>query len=105
MLEHFSYGNIMALCTNSRNLKRVLEQLTHEDLEKIQELPSVKKFIINPSPGKKSKFADDEYFKNIIYEKFQEFYAYLNSLHLFLKCLYVLVSDLPKSPLGKQVSY
>ncbi|KAK4880016.1 hypothetical protein RN001_008162 [Aquatica leii] len=90
MLEHFCSSNIMALCTNPRNVSNVIQKLTNDDLDKL-------KNIVAYNASK------NEDFKNVLADKIKNYYAYLNAFHLFLKCLHILVHDLPNAPLGNQV--
>ncbi|KAF5286341.1 hypothetical protein FQR65_LT12635 [Abscondita terminalis] len=90
MLEHFCHSNIMALCTTPNNVANVIDKLTHEDLLNLQKL------IDRESSG-------TEHFKKTLADEIQNYHAYLNAFHLFLKCLHILVHDLPGVPLGNQV--
>lgn len=102
MLEHFCNGNLMALCTDRKNAKKVCDQLSLDDLEMIQNLPSYHKY-----QNRKETFIlpkNEETFRKALVEDLLEFHDYLKSFHLYLNFLHILVCDLPNTPLGKQVS-
>lgn len=57
-----------------------------------------------PHQNRIKLLTDDSYFKRIVFEKIVIIQRYIRRLHIFLKCLHCLVTDLPGSPLGKNVS-
>ncbi|CAG9769059.1 unnamed protein product [Ceutorhynchus assimilis] len=103
IMEHFCYGNAMALCQlNRHDVKEILEVFTHEDFENVRHLMSFRKFVESePYENQIRLLTDDEYFKLIVHEKIIIIQRYIRGFHVVLKCLYTLVSDLPGAPLGK----
>lgn len=105
MLEHFSRGNVMALCTNLENLNTILSDFTHEDCENVRRLLSFRKLVENSPMEERIKLlTDTDYFLKVLKKELKKTNEYIDNFHLFLRCLHVLVQDLPKSSLGKQVN-
>ncbi|XP_025829507.1 origin recognition complex subunit 3 isoform X2 [Agrilus planipennis] len=103
MLEHYSYGNAMALCTDQKHLKSLLNEFTHDDFENVRHLISFRSLVENEQPDNRIKLlTNDDFLKDVLHQEITTFLEYLRTFHLFLKCLYVLVQDLPNNPLGKQ---
>lgn len=106
MLEHFSQGNAMALCTKAKEIPKILDQFSHEDLEDVRHLLSFRKLVESSSPKERiALLTDDASFKETLQVELMKLHTYLYTFHFFLKCLHVLVTDLPKYPLGKQVDF
>lgn len=105
MLEHFSCGNAMALCTKSKDISKVLNQFSHEDFENVRHILSFRKLVENSSPKERiALLTDDTHLKKILQIELMKLHKYLYTFHFFLKCLHIMVADLPKYPLGKQVN-
>lgn len=104
MLEHFSQGNAMALCTKGKEVPKFLHQFSHDDFENVRHLLSFRK-LVEASPPKEriQLLTDDTHFKEVLQKELIKLHEYLYMFHVFLKCLHVMVADLPKYPLGKQV--
>lgn len=107
MMEHFSYGNAMALCNESKKeIKKIIKEYTHEDCENVRRLLSFRRLVESESYENQIKLlTDDEYFKTVLEDEVSKLKKYIRRLHIFLKALWVLVNDLPKAPLGKHVSF
>lgn len=104
MLEHYSYGNAMALCTNITDTRTIINKFKREDCENVRQLMSFRKLVESRSYEERIKLLlDDDYFKQVLYEEIMKIHDYMRLFHLFIKCLHVLVYDLPKNPLGHQV--
>lgn len=104
MLEHFSQSNAMALCTKAKDIPKILEQFSHTDFEDVRRVFSFRKFVEAASPRDRiSMLTDDDYLKKILAKELKRLHEYLYTFHVFLRCLHVMVADLPKYPLGKQV--
>ncbi|KRT86643.1 hypothetical protein AMK59_237 [Oryctes borbonicus] len=103
MLEHFSYGSAMTLCSK-KNVNDAITKFNHKDCENVRRLLSFRKLVENESNMNKIKLlTDDNYFKSILQEEICKIRQYLNTFHLFLKCLKILVANLPKNPMGTQI--
>ncbi|XP_018563187.1 origin recognition complex subunit 3 isoform X2 [Anoplophora glabripennis] len=105
MAEHFCYGNAMALCSfDKKKITQTLTKFSHEDFENVRRLISFRKLVENESYENRIKLlTDDEYLKIVLEEEINKIIKYIRRLHIFLKCLLIMVEDLPKAPLGKQV--
>lgn len=104
MLEHFSHGNAMTLCTK-KNPTDIISKFDHYDCENVRHLLSFRKLVESESDINKIKLlTNDNYFKSVLNEEICKLQQYLNRFHLFLRCLKILVANLPKNPIGKQVS-
>lgn len=105
MLEHFSQGNQMALCCSKNKIDEILDVFTHEDFENVRYLLTFRRLVENEKDYDKriKLIEDDTFFRPILKEELLKLHKYLSYFHLFIKCLYCLTYDLPKSPLGKQV--
>ncbi|CAH1168017.1 unnamed protein product [Phyllotreta striolata] len=103
--DHFARGNIMTLCSLEPDVvKSAIKELSHDDLKMLWQLPSFKKFLENEGQDKQIKMVlDDEYLGKIVRKEIRRTQVYIKTFHVFLKCLLVLVEDLPKAPLGKQM--
>lgn len=105
MLQHFSQGNAMALCTKSRDIPKVLQQFSHDDFEEVRHLLSFRKLVEASPPAERiTLLTDDDYFKKVLHKELMKLHEYLYTFHLFLRCLHIMVTDLPKNPLGRQVN-
>ncbi|CAH1117907.1 unnamed protein product [Phaedon cochleariae] len=105
MAEHFSYGNAMALCSfNKKETSAIIAEFSHEDLENVRHLLSFRKLVESETYENQIRLlTDDDYFANVLTEEIVKLQKYIRRLHIFLKCLLILVEDLPKAPLGQQL--
>lgn len=105
MAEHFCYGNAMALCSLSKeHVCQLLSDFKHEDLENIRQLLSFRKLVEQETFENRIKLLeDDDYFAQIVSNSIINIQKYIKRFHVYLHCLFILVGDLPKAPLGKQV--
>ncbi|CAG9832857.1 unnamed protein product [Diabrotica balteata] len=103
--DHFTFGNAMTLCHLSKDvIVETLDEFTSDDFASIRQLSSFKKLVQNTSRDLQGKLlVNDDYLSEVMVEKICEIQQYINNFHLFLKCLLVLVEDLPRTPLGKHV--
>lgn len=104
MLEHYSTGNAKALCTNPSNVSKIIKQFTHEDFENARQVLSFRKLVEMESYENQIKLlTNDNYFMMVLEKDIGDMFLYMENFYLFLKCLYILVFDLPRAPLGKQL--
>ncbi|XP_030747347.1 origin recognition complex subunit 3 isoform X2 [Sitophilus oryzae] len=105
MMEHFCYGNAMALCSLDRNdVKNTLNIFKSEDFENVRHLKSFRQLVESESyQNQINLLTNDVYLKGVIFENIVILQKYIRRLHIFLRCLYILVSDLPGHPLGKHL--
>lgn len=103
MLEHFNQGNAMVLCSK-KNPGEIIAKFNHNDCENARHMLSFRKLVENKSNEDKiNLLTDDDYFKAVLEKEICKIQQYLNTFHLFLKCLKILIQDIPKNPMGKQV--
>lgn len=77
-----------------------------DDYENVRQLMSFRKLVEGESYENRIKLlTDDEYLNDVILNETDNLRKYIRRFHLFLQYLFVLVWDLPKAPLGKQVKY
>ncbi|XP_066259603.1 origin recognition complex subunit 3 [Euwallacea similis] len=105
MMEHFCQGNAMALCqTDKKGIKEVIDLFEHNDYESVRRLLSFRSLVEAEPPENRIKLlTDDQYLKTVLYDKVIAVQKYTRRLHVFLKCLHVLVRDLPGAPMGKNL--
>lgn len=107
MLQHYSQSNAMALCIDSDKTDTVVDSFTAEDLESVRRLMSFRQYVeSNSDPQSRIDLLEnDEYLRRVLKNELRDFHSYLYCFHAFIKCLTLLVTDLPKGPLGKQVMF
>lgn len=105
MLEHFCHGDAMILCSlDKKETKELIQNFDHVSLENVRQLKSFRKLVENSSYENQIKLlTNDDYFRTVLNEEIVKLQKYIRRLHIFLECLLILVADLPKAPLGKQV--
>lgn len=104
MVEHYSYGNAMSLCTNAGNIDTILNNFDHEDCESVRRLMSFRQLVESKDYAVRIKLLeDDDFFKVELCNYVLDFHEYILCFHIMLICVQGLVSDLPGAPLGKQV--
>jgi origin recognition complex subunit 3 len=107
MLEHYSRGNIYALCTAyTDDVEKAIQRLTPSDIGQLRRLLSFRPYVesLASSEDVIAVLTQDDYLKRKLPKLLRDVHEYLFNLHLSLDILRVFVGDLPKSPLGKQVS-
>lgn len=106
MMEHFCHGNAMVLCNlDKKETKEFIKNFDHESLENVRRLKSFRKLVENESYENQIKLlTNDDYFRIVLSDEIIKLQKYIRRFHIFLECLLILVADLPKAPLGKQVS-
>ncbi|XP_014099933.2 origin recognition complex subunit 3 [Bactrocera oleae] len=105
LMEHFFQGNAYALCANyTASLSRI-KALTHEDIESIRRLLSFRPYVESINDCKRiiAILTDDSYLKKKLPQLLRDCHIHFMLLRIFLEFLTVLVGDLPKCPLGKQL--
>lgn len=105
MLQHYSQSNAMALCVDGDKTDGVLDSFAPEDLESVRRLVSFRSYVENePDPQLRIDLLEnDEYLTSVLRNELRDFHSYLHCFHGLLRCLALLVTDLPRGPLGKQV--
>lgn len=95
----------MVLCSLDKKVtKELITNFDHESLENVRHFKSFRKLVEDSSYENQIKLlTDDQYFRTVLSEEVVKLQKYIRRLHIFLECLLILVADLPKAPLGKQV--
>ncbi|XP_058458953.1 origin recognition complex subunit 3 isoform X2 [Malaya genurostris] len=108
LMEHYFQGNIYALCsvTNDRDeLEEAVAQLDSNDLENIRQLLSFRALIESlHNPQEVIDFlTKDDYLRRLLPQMLIEVHNFWFTFNCSLEMLQVLILDLPKDPLGKQL--
>lgn len=105
MMEHFCHGNAMVLCNlEKKRTSEAIKNFDHDSLESARHVMSFRRLVENESyENRILLLTNDNYFRRVLNENIVKIQKYIRRLHLFLECLLILVVDLPKAPLGKQV--
>lgn len=107
MMEHFSQGNIYALCSNELDSSDIIENLTGDDLEALRHLQSFRKFVeTRKDPREIIKLlTDDIYFRSQLTLLIDDLKCFWKNFHCALEVLYQLCANLPtKVSYAKNVS-
>lgn len=65
---------------------------------------SFRRFVESSPPGERVLLlTDDAHLRNVLPKELRKLQEHVYLFHVFLKCLHVLVADLPRCPLGKQL--
>lgn len=106
LLEHFSSGNIYSLCEDRAVAQKRLRKLSETDLEDLRKLMSVRKYVESrPDPQDIINLLcdDDCLVDRVATELLPNVYQFIDTFYIALRALHVLMTDLPKSPYGKQL--
>lgn len=104
MLQHFSSSEVMMLCTDIAKSVKLAKSLPSNVLEQLRRLPSFRPYVELQMPQIQIKLlTDDEYFKQKLVHHIKGFHTYLGYFHMLLRCFNILIEDLPRAPVGKQV--
>ncbi|XP_055600786.1 origin recognition complex subunit 3 [Uranotaenia lowii] len=108
LMEHYFQGSIYALCsatTDQEELEEAVEQLTANDLEDIRQLLSFRPLIesLNNPQEVVDFLTKDDYLRRMLPSLLIDVHNFWFTFHCSLEMLQVLVQDLPKTPLGKQL--
>lgn len=108
LLEHFCRGPIYALCsaTSDRDeLEEIVDQLSAADLESIRQLQSFRPLIesLNNPQEVIDFLTKDDYLRRMLPSILIDVHNFWFNFHCAMEMLLVLVHDLPKAPLGKQL--
>lgn len=107
-MEHYFQGTIYGLCSvtsDREELEEAVEQLSATDLENIRQLLSFRPLIESlDNPREVIDFlTKDDYLRRMLPSILIEVHNFWFMFHCSLEMLQVLVQDLPRTPLGKQL--
>lgn len=110
LLDQYSRGNAYAVCsTTFGQAKKNIDRMKHEDFELIRRLPSFRPYV--ESMMSRAEYADviaifenDEFFRKQLVRLVRNIYTYFSTFYGYIRLLWILVKDLPGSPMGKRLS-
>ncbi|KAM4625985.1 origin recognition complex subunit 3 [Polymixia lowei] len=104
LLEHFHCQPLSVLCCRKREALANATQLSHQDLERVRQLPSFRRYVEKQEPQDQvNLLTDDTYVKEVCQKLLKGLRKYHKNYYPILRCLHTLTSSLPKYPLGKQI--
>ncbi|XP_029316680.1 origin recognition complex subunit 3 isoform X2 [Cottoperca gobio] len=104
LLEHFHSQPLSVLCCKNKEALLNVMQLGHQDLERIRQLPSFKRYIEKQEPQEQVNLStDDAHIKEVCQRLIKDLHKYHKNYYPILRCLHTLTSSLPRYPLGKQI--
>lgn len=107
LLDQYSRGNAYALCaTTYKQAKKNISHLKHNDFETIRRLLSFRPYVeslTNPADVL-AILQNDEFLRKRLIDMVRNIYVFFFKFHGYIRFLWTLVKDLPKSPLGKRLS-
>lgn len=108
LLDQYSRGNAYSIySTTYHQAKKNIAQLKHEDFEMIRSLLSIRPFVEDMMDDPKNVlafFKEDEFLHRQLIGLVRDVYTYFLKFYGYIRFLWTLVKDLPKSPLGKRLS-
>lgn len=105
MLQHFFENEAMSLCTSPEQLDMSLNALSVTDLDKVRRFGSFRPYVQSqPAQVQIKLLEDDKYFREDLAKHINSFHVYRSCFHVLLRCISILTEDLPRNPLGKQVT-
>lgn len=106
MMEHFYRKPQMILCCTSSELSPNSKQLSSAHIENLRRLPSFQKHVEESSIDERKRLLlDDKQTKKFTVRKLADLHKHSSDFHIILKCLNILVRDLPGAPLGRHVRH
>lgn len=107
LLDQYSRGNAYSVCAMSfKQAKKNIACFENNDFETIRRLPSFRPYVEsmkNPADILKI-LKNDEFLRTHLIDMVRNMYTHFFKFHGYIRFLWTLVKDLPKSPLGKRLS-
>uniref|UniRef100_A0A3P8YB72 Origin recognition complex subunit 3 n=1 Tax=Esox lucius TaxID=8010 RepID=A0A3P8YB72_ESOLU len=104
LLEHFHSQPLSVLCCRKQEALGHISKLSHQDVERIQQLPSFMRYVEQQGPQDQVELlTNDDHVKEVCVKLLIDLHKYHKNYYPILRCLHVLTSSLPKYPLGKQI--
>nr|XP_023695122.1 origin recognition complex subunit 3 [Paramormyrops kingsleyae] len=104
LFEHFFGQPLSVLCCEEEEALAQVRQFSHEDVEKILQLPSIMRYVEKQEPQEQVKLlTSDDHVKVVTQNLLKDLCSYHRNFYPILRCLHLLTSSLPKFPLGKQI--
>lgn len=102
--EHFYRSPASILCCDSNTLKDRLASLNNLELDCVRRLPSMRKYIESlPLDEQADLLTSSSACKQTISELMKNLTEHVGLFTCLVKCLNLLVNDLPRKPLGKSL--
>ncbi|KAG7465667.1 hypothetical protein MATL_G00155890 [Megalops atlanticus] len=104
LLEHFHSQPLSVLCRKKEEAVERAQKLSHQEVERIRQLPSFMRFVEKQEPEEQVQLlTSDDHVKEVCQKLLEDLRRYHKNFYPILRCLHVLTSSLPKYPLGKQM--
>ncbi|XP_030641015.1 origin recognition complex subunit 3 [Chanos chanos] len=104
LLEHFHSQALSVLCCEKKEALLSAQTLSHQDVERIRQLPSFMRYVESQEPQEQVELlTSDERVKETCEKLLKNLRKYHKNYYPVLRCLHSLTSALPKYPLGKQI--
>uniref|UniRef100_A0A8C3GAQ6 Origin recognition complex subunit 3 n=1 Tax=Cyclopterus lumpus TaxID=8103 RepID=A0A8C3GAQ6_CYCLU len=104
LLEHFHSQPLSVLCCKKKAALLNVMHLGPQDLERIRQLQSFKRYVEKQDPQEQvNLFTDDTHLKEVCQKLIKNLRQYHKNYYPILRCLHTLTSSLPRYPLGKQI--
>ncbi|XP_031436874.1 origin recognition complex subunit 3 isoform X2 [Clupea harengus] len=104
LVEHFHSQPLSVLCCPKKEALDHAQKLSHQEVERIRQLPSFMRYVENQEPQKQVELlTNDGCVKEVCKILMKALRKYHKNYYPILRCLHTLTSSLPKYPLGKQI--
>uniref|UniRef100_A0A674F7Z0 Origin recognition complex subunit 3 n=1 Tax=Salmo trutta TaxID=8032 RepID=A0A674F7Z0_SALTR len=104
LLEHFHSQPLSVLCCKKEAALVHATELSHRDVERLQQLPSFMRYVEEQGPQEQVELlTSDDHVKEVCQKLLKDLHKYHKNYYPILRCLHILTSSLPKYPLGKQI--
>ncbi|XP_013986718.2 origin recognition complex subunit 3 [Salmo salar] len=104
LLEHFHSQPLSVLCCKKEAALVHATELSHRDVERLQQLPSFMRYVEEQGPQEQVELlTSDDHVKEVCQKLLNDLHKYHKNYYPILRCLHILTSSLPKYPLGKQI--
>uniref|UniRef100_A0A8C7NSD2 Origin recognition complex subunit 3 n=1 Tax=Oncorhynchus mykiss TaxID=8022 RepID=A0A8C7NSD2_ONCMY len=104
LLEHFHSQPLSVLCCKEAAALVHATELSHRDVERLQQLPSFMRYVEEQGPQEQVELlTSDDHVKEVCQKLLKDLCKYHKNYYPTLRCLHILTASLPKYPLGKQI--
>lgn len=104
MMDHFFTNPVSHLCCSLEELEDRVTSLKPKEVEQVRRLMSFRGFVEGCPPSKQEDMLlNDKVTKSEFVVLLRRIHTYHSHLYPVLKCLHIMVSKIPKHPLGKQL--
>uniref|UniRef100_A0A8C8I4P4 Origin recognition complex subunit 3 n=1 Tax=Oncorhynchus tshawytscha TaxID=74940 RepID=A0A8C8I4P4_ONCTS len=104
LLEHFHSQPLSVLCCKKEAALVHATELSHRDVERLQQLPSFMRYVEEQGPQEQVELLTSvDHVKEVCQKLLKDLCKYHKNYYTTLRCLHILTASLPKYPLGKQI--